>query len=370
MNSLILRLNKQISKTVVLALICSVLTVITGTVQAIQAPLAYAADGDVGSIQFSSAGTTNSDNHLKLETANSAFAMGTGDFAIELWWRPTGDKRSDVFNMYGSTSELGRLDIGSGLTVGAIELYLSNCTSINSGIHVSSVMNQWTHLAATRSSGTIRFFVNGIEKGSTDCNKNMSSGVGPGYKLSIMGDGPDTSNGSGNITNIRVVKGSPVYTSNFTVPTSPLQKISGTVFLLSALQGASFLQDSSDSNITLTTRGTPVTSSLNPFPESAPTITSASISGTTKFGEVLTAGAGGVSGNPTPILTYQWYRGGVTIDGATSSTYTAGASDVGAQLSVRITATNRNGNPSATSVNTAAIGKATPTFGKRDFGRS
>jgi hypothetical protein len=364
MNSLILRLNKQISKTVVLTLICSILTVITGTVQAIQAPLAYAADGDVGSIQFSSAGTTNSDNHLKLETANSAFAMGTGDFAIELWWRPTGDKRSDVFNMYDSTSELGRLDIGYGLTVGAIELYLSHCTSINSGVHVSSVMNQWTHLAATRSSGTIRFFINGVQKGDpSSCNKNMSSGAGPGYKLSIMGDGPNTSNGSGNITNVRVVKGSPVYTSNFTVPTSPLQKISGTVLLLSALQGTSFLQDSSDSNITLTTRGTPVSSSLNPFPESAPTISSASISGTTKFGEVLTAVASGASGNPTPALTYQWYRDGLAISGATASTYTAGASDLGTQLSVRITATNRNGNASATSGNTAAIGKATPTFG-------
>jgi hypothetical protein len=339
------------------------LTVITGTVQAIQAPLAYAADGDVGSIQFSSAGTTNSDNHLNLGTQNSAFAMGTGDFAIELWWRPTGDKRSDVFNMYDSTSELGRLDIGYGLTVGAIELYLSHCTSINSGVPVSSVMNQWTHLAATRSAGTIRFFVNGVEKGSTVCNKNMSSGTGTGYKLSIMGDGLNTSNGSGNVTNIRVVKGSPVYTSNFTVPTSPLQKISGTVLLLSALQGASFLQDSSDSNITLTTRGTPVTSSLNPFPESAPTISAASISGTTKFDEVLTAVASGASGNPTPALTYQWYRGGVAIDGATASTYTAGASDLGAQLSVKITATNRNGNASATSGNTAAIGKATPTFG-------
>jgi hypothetical protein len=364
MNSLILRLNKQISKTVVFTLICSVLTVITGTVQAIQAPLAYAADGDVGSIQFSSAGNTNSDNHLNLGTANSAFAMGTGDFAIELWWRPTGDKRSDVFNMYDSTSELNRLDIGYSLTVGAIELYLSNCTSINSGVHVSSVMNQWTHLAATRSSGTIKFFINGVQKGdSSTCNKDMSSGTGTGYKLSIMGDGLTTSNGSGNVTNIRVVKGSPVYTSNFTVPTSPLQKISGTVFLLSALQGASFLQDSSDSNITLTTRGTPVSSSLNPFPESAPTISSASISGTTKFGEVLTAVASGASGNPTPALTYQWYRGGLAISDATASTYTVGASDLGTQLSVRITATNRNGNASATSGNTAAIGKATPTFG-------
>jgi aspartate 1-decarboxylase len=363
MNTLILRFNKQISKTVIFGLLCSLLTLAMGTLQVTQAPSASAATGDTGSIEFSSAGTTNSSNHLKLDTLNSAFAMGTGDFAIELWWRPTASQRSDVFNMYDSTSELNRLDIGYGLTQGSVELYLSNCSTIGSGVGIGTIMNQWTHLAATRSAGTIRFFINGVEKGSTSCNKNMSSSGGTGYKLSIMGDGPNTSNGSGNVTNIRVVKGSALYTSNFTVPTSPLQKISGTVFLLSAIQGSTFAQDSSDSNITLTSRGTPISSSLTPFPESAPTISSASISGTAKYGETLTAAAVGAGGNPNPTSTYQWYRGGTPISGATASTYVTGASDLGAQLSVQVTVTNRNGTASATSSSTAAIGKATPIIG-------
>lgn len=48
-------------------------------------------------------------------------------------------------------------------------------------------------------------------------------------------------------------------------------------------------------------------------------------------------------------FTYSWKRAGVAISGATSSTYTLTAPDVGPEITVTVTATNANGSTSATS---------------------
>ncbi|OFI38547.1 hypothetical protein BIU82_04300 [Arthrobacter sp. SW1] len=63
----------------------------------------------------------------------------------------------------------------------------------------------------------------------------------------------------------------------------------------------------------------------------APTIT-----GTKKVGYRLTANAG--TWGPAPVtLAYQWFRSGVAITGATASTYTLTASDLGKTMTVRVT---------------------------------
>jgi hypothetical protein len=64
---------------------------------------------------------------------------------------------------------------------------------------------------------------------------------------------------------------------------------------------------------------------------------SSAISGTPAIGQVLTAVAG--SWDVPATTTYQWYRDGVAIDGATSSTYTVVGADGGHDVSVRLTGT-------------------------------
>jgi len=65
-------------------------------------------------------------------------------------------------------------------------------------------------------------------------------------------------------------------------------------------------------------------------------IGSATISGTAQFGQTLTAATSGLSPSATK-LTYQWYRGGTAISGATGSTYTTVAADVNTALTVKVT---------------------------------
>jgi hypothetical protein len=94
----------------------------------------------------------------------------------------------------------------------------------------------------------------------------------------------------------------------------------------------------------------------------APSVTVVpAISGSPRVGQALTAGTG--SWNPAGTYTYQWQRASgawFDIAGATGSSYTPVAGDVGASLRVAVTATNSYGHTTAYSggagpVTTAAL---------------
>ncbi len=92
-----------------------------------------------------------------------------------------------------------------------------------------------------------------------------------------------------------------------------------------------------------------------PFISALPTI-----SGAVEVGVTLTANPAIVTGDPTPVTTWQWQRKvGVgdwnNIVGETSITYSIGVDDFGDFLRVRQTATNILGVVSATSAETVAV---------------
>lgn len=72
-----------------------------------------------------------------------------------------------------------------------------------------------------------------------------------------------------------------------------------------------------------------------------------------KVGETMTANIGGWIGNTR--VAYQWKKGGVDISGANGKTYIPIVGDIGAALSVRITASNLIGSTVATSPLTAVV---------------
>jgi hypothetical protein len=96
-----------------------------------------------------------------------------------------------------------------------------------------------------------------------------------------------------------------------------------------------------------------------------PAIASAAITGTPTVGQVLTAGSTGVTGTPAPTLTYQWKADGTNIAGATSSTFTLTSAQLGAVITVVVTATNGVGSAaSAISSATTAVAAAPSTSGE------
>ncbi len=99
--------------------------------------------------------------------------------------------------------------------------------------------------------------------------------------------------------------------------------------------------------------GTPPTSA--PVPTSPPTI-----EGTPQAGQTLSARVGAWTGSPTSFL-YQWRRclpngtSCAAIPGAGAATYTITPGDIGAPLSLVVTASGRGGSRSATTLPTAAV---------------
>jgi hypothetical protein len=96
--------------------------------------------------------------------------------------------------------------------------------------------------------------------------------------MNIMGDhGVGSGNGSGNLSNLRVVRGVAVYTGAFTPPTAPLTDTQSagtnisaitagqTQLLLNTTNDANFLVDRSSYTLTVTNSNGVTSSSLNPF---------------------------------------------------------------------------------------------------------
>ena len=78
-------------------------------------------------------------------------------------------------------------------------------------------------------------------------------------------------------------------------------------------------------------------------------ITGVTLSGTAILATTLSAAPVGVTGTPTPTISYIWYANGSIISGATGATYVPTSEEVGESITVKITVTNADGLASATS---------------------
>lgn len=88
----------------------------------------------------------------------------------------------------------------------------------------------------------------------------------------------------------------------------------------------------------------------------APVLTVApAITGNAEVGETLTCSTGTFTGDSPIEYSYQWFIGGVAVAGATESTYTPVARDVGNKAMCRVLAKNASGTAQGFSALTAAI---------------
>ena len=120
----------------------------------------------------------------------------------------------------------------------------------------------------------------------------------------------------------------------------------------------SFTDDAGNSEA-VTSVGTAAVSPANTPASGVPAIT-----GILRDGETLAADTSGISDEDrmdNAVFTYRWMAGGTDIDGATGSTYTLTADEVGAAISVWVSFTDDGGNPEAvTSAPTEAVAPKPP----------
>ncbi len=168
---------------------------------------------------------------------NAAWNMGSGDFTAECWIYPTsfaneamimGQWSGDV----GGTTLNWALMFSSGSSGYLRLITSSNGSSVLFDLSTSTfalTLNMWQHIAAVRSGSTFTIYVNGVSRATTtnasalyDATNNFTIGSesnSPGQYF------------QGYMSNIRVVKGTAVYTSAFTPPIAPVTAVSGTSLL-------------------------------------------------------------------------------------------------------------------------------------------
>ena len=191
----------------------------------------------------------------------SDFQFGTGDFTIECWAKPDTITQSGVFQLSAATGGLSTGGIAAALGGdNKWKLGYGNLTQLSGG---SATKGQWHHLAYVRHSGVSKLYINGTAEISVSDTTNYTYDnlvVGGYYSTSYLFDGC--------ISNLRVVKGTAVYTSSFKPPTEPLANITGTVLLSVGVD--SNIVDRTVSPTTWNIEGNPGIDSTNsPFDDSA-----------------------------------------------------------------------------------------------------
>ena len=128
----------------------------------------------------------------------------------------------------------------------------------------SNYKNKWVHFATTRTSSVLRVFANGTQIGS---NLTVATNVTNATTDLAIGSYPlDTAccQFPGLITNFHFVKGTSLYTSNFTVSSVPTTAVANTKLLLLNSSSGGLLTDSSPIGRAVTNVGSVTFSSSSP----------------------------------------------------------------------------------------------------------
>ena len=171
-----------------------------------------------------------------LYTSDSAdFELGDSDFTIEAYINPTGTPGSSGFNTIFAKGESLQCYL---MSTGSFTLYASTNYSGNgynilngNGPGAGTVpLNKWTHFAVCRSGNTWKLYLDGVEKWNASAGGTIEDNT-YGFSIGDYGPSPGNYEFQGFISNFRVIKGTVLYTSNFTPPTEPLTAVTNTKLL-------------------------------------------------------------------------------------------------------------------------------------------
>jgi len=171
-----------------------------------------------------------------LQVPNHAdLRLGSDDFCVEAFvyysetsgngtiaglWNSGANRRSWLFQIESDNRRLRGFYSTDG----------SSSTAINATTG-QMTRNAWHHVAYTRSGNDLRIFLDGVEVGSATESgsffNNTNDDIGVGSAQGGAAADPIT----GWISNVRVVKGSAIYTSDFIPPAAPLTNVTNTKLL-------------------------------------------------------------------------------------------------------------------------------------------
>ena len=205
---------------------------------------------------------------LIVTAASSAMDFGTGNFTIEFFGRVASVINNQAsITSRSSVSSVANGDFywaaGSAATKQTYVVFRNGAGTdyllANSGANYSL---DWTHYAVVREGNALSYYVGGTRAET----KTVTGSFGKSSAQMFIGRYADENTNwfwNGHMSNLRVVKGTAVYSgSSLVVPTGPLAAITNTTILM--LQANRFI-DSSTSALGITTTGNAAVSAFGPF---------------------------------------------------------------------------------------------------------
>jgi len=148
---------------------------------------------------------------IKANSSLPGLVFGTGDFTIECWLYPSTSSQTTTIAQGDNNSPVLYL------TSGVLYFGTSGVNWLIGPAGTPSV-NQWSHIAVTRSGTTINMFLNGVA-----VTASVSSAQNFSAALYAVGNDPGaTGTFNGYIDDFRITKGYARYTANFTPPAAAL----------------------------------------------------------------------------------------------------------------------------------------------------
>lgn len=190
----------------------------------------------------------------------------SGDFTIESWIYLTAAPASGttiggaIYSQESPSTRLLKLSVYNNLKVAVTQAGVGQVFTSTQTLSLFT----WYHVALVKngsSTGNIKLYINGVNDGS-------GTKTDPGASTTTSYIGREAYTGTGTIyfpgymSNWRFVKGTALYTSNFTPSTTPLTAVSGTSLL--TCQSNRF-RDASSNNFAITVTGTPSVQRFSPF---------------------------------------------------------------------------------------------------------
>lgn len=167
----------------------------------------------------------NSDFVTLADSADYYFA--TGDFTIDLWFR-TSDLTSanGICGQYADANNFWDLFVATNGAVTLQTYFASTEKNIYTGAGVIAI-NNWYHIAIVRASNVHKFYVNGTYVSTTDAlaASEMANIAGTLTVGAVRRDSGNWSWANGYIDEFRISKGIARWTSSFTVPAYPYNRV-------------------------------------------------------------------------------------------------------------------------------------------------
>ena len=261
---------------------------------------------------------------LGVTSSNAAFGFGTGDFTVEGWFYPTLNPTNGVGTIFEFRSTANASACTMRINASLQLMFYDGPANVETAFTTRTVsLNTWQHVAFVRIGNTVYGYINGLLAGSVGVTSNLGSSQ-PFY---IGTNQTPSYNYYGLASNLRVIKGTGIYTGAFTPPTSPLSAISGTSIL--TCNAITPTSDSSTNNFQLTnTNGVTTTATQSPFTSTTVSIPTSSLTAVnqqfTGDGSTTTFS---VAGGYTPNAIAVYYNG-LKLRNGSDVTVTSGSTIV------------------------------------------